>query len=256
VANAAAQFTLMTLNVAHGRKRGPHQALQTKRSIESNLDDVVALLLRHKPDVLALQEADGPSLITGKFDHVQYVADKAEYEHHLRGEHVKGKRLLSGTALLSLLPLHDPNSVTFKRSPPTFSKGFVHATVHWPGDGDVAVDIVSVHLDFLRKSVRQGQLQTLIEHFASRAGPRIVMGDFNCQWTDKDSPLPALADALGLHAYRPEAGGLNTFPKLRRRLDWILISRELEFASYRVLDAVVSDHRAVLCQVRFAVEHL
>ena len=32
-------------------------------------------------------------------------------------------------------------------------------------------------------------------------------------------------------------------------LDWILISPELEFAGYRTLDAVVSDHRAVVAEV-------
>ena len=242
----------MTLNIAHGRKRGPHQALQTRRSIESNLNDIATLLRRQKPDLVALQEADGASAFTGRFDHVQYLADKAQYACSIRGEHVRGKRLVSGTALLSTRPLHQPVCVAFAPSPPTFSKGFVLATVDWPGDVDVQINVVSVHFDFSRKSVRRKQAQELIDHLADRPGPLIVMGDLNCQWTSKDSALRTLAEAMNLQAYQPHAAGMTTFPKLGRRLDWILISRELLFVSYEVLDDVVSDHRAVAAELRLA----
>ena len=240
---------LMTLNIAHGRKSGPHQALQTKRSIESNLNDIAAMLRRRKPDLVALQEADGPSAFTGKFDHVQYLADKAEYAFSMRGEHLETKRFSSGTALLSVLALHHPLSVTFAPSPPTFPKGFVRCTVAWPGETNVQIDVVSVHFDFSRKSVRRKQVQELIDHLADHPRPLIVMGDLNCQWTDKGSALRTLAEALDLQAHRPEAADLKTFPKLKRRLDWILISPELSFSDYQVLEEVVSDHRAVISEV-------
>ena len=242
----------MTLNVAHGRKRGPHQALQRTKSIKSNLDDVGALLLRHQPDLVALQEADGPSVLTGKFDHVQHIAECARYEYAFRGEHAKGKRLCSGTALLCSQPLQHPQSVKFAPSPPTFSKGFVRATLDWPGNADGQVDVVSVHFDFSRKSVRRKQARELIRNLADRPGPPgalVVVGDFNCQWKDKTSPLHTLADELDLHAYRPDAAGLTTFPRLRRRLDWVLISPALTFASHTVLRDRVSDHRAVLVEL-------
>ena len=242
-------LSVMTLNIAHGRKRGPHQALQTTRSIQSNLDEVAAVLTSHKPDLVALQEADGPSVLTGKFDHVQRLADEANYPFSVRGEHVKMKRHISGTALLSMLPLHDPTSVTFEPSPPTFSKGFVVSTANWPG-ADVQVDVVSVHLDFSRKSVRKKQVRELVDHLSNRDNPLIVMGDFNCQWSDRKSAVHELAKSLDLQAYQPEGDDMNTFPKLRRRLDWILISRDLTFAEYRVLDDKVSDHRAVVADVK------
>ena len=245
-------LSVMTLNIAHGRKRGPHQALQTTRSIESNLTEVAAVLKRHKPDLVALQEADGASVLTGKFDHVQRLADEAVYPFSMRGEHVKMKRHSSGTALLSSLPLHDPRSITFEPSPPTFSKGFVICTANWPGEPDVQVDVVSVHLDFSRKSVRKKQVQEMIDHLSNRDGPLIVMGDFNCQWQARKSAVHKLATSLDLHAYEPEADDMNTFPKLRRRLDWILISRDLTFAKYQVLSEKVSDHRAVIAEVKLA----
>ena len=243
---------LMTVNVAHGRKRGPHQALQPKRRIRSNLGEVAAMLRQLRPDLVALQEADGPSMLTGRFDHVTHLADQAEYAFSFRGDHVRGKRLASGTALLSMRPLLEPVSVRFAPSPPTFCKGFVCATLDWPGNGTTRVDVVSVHFDFLRKSVRLKQVGQLVRHLADRTGPLIVMGDFNCQWSDRRSALRTLAEARQLRAYRPGAMGMKTFPKLGRRLDWVLISPELEFAEYAVVKATVSDHRPVACVVKLA----
>jgi endonuclease/exonuclease/phosphatase family metal-dependent hydrolase len=51
----------------------------------------------------------------------------------------------------------------------------------------------------------------------------------------------------GLQAYRPEALDLGTYGS--RRLDWILISADLEFNSYKVLPDVVSDHRGVVAEI-------
>ena len=76
------------------------------------------------------------------------------------------------------------------------------------------------------------------------------MGDFNCEWTDPHSPLRKIAEALSLQAYQPEAEGMTTFPTLKKRLDWILISPELEFVSCKVLPDVVSDHLAVVAGLK------
>ena len=43
---------VLTLNIAHGRKRGPHQLLQRRRSIRANLDDVAEVIRREGPRVI------------------------------------------------------------------------------------------------------------------------------------------------------------------------------------------------------------
>ena len=78
------------------------------------------------------------------------------------------------------------------------------------------------------------------------------MGDFNCEWGSDDSPLCALAKRLGLKTHRPEAPGLATFPRSKKRLDWILLSGELELVTHAVLDDVVSDHRPVVAKIAMA----
>lgn len=245
------ELTVMTLNAAHGRADGIHQALLSEESIAENLDKIASLMKHASPDVVALQEADGPSLWSGQFDHVAYLAEAGGYEHAYRGEHVSGFSLSYGTAVLSRYGLESPASITFPANPPLFPKGFVVSEVVLPGIGPVTV--VSVHLDFARQSVRQRQVERLVEELAGRPRPLIVMGDFNCDWDD-ESTLPMLAEQLGLRPFEPNDTS-TTFPKLGKRLDWIFVSDGIEFVDYQVGDRGLSDHQAVMARLRISDAH-
>ncbi|MBN2255336.1 MAG: endonuclease/exonuclease/phosphatase family protein [Deltaproteobacteria bacterium] len=239
---------VMTLNIAHGRKNGRHQLLRRTSTIQANLDDVAVVLQRQSPDVVALQEADGPSAWSGSFDHVRYVAEKAGLAYSIRGEHVKRKNTSYGTAILSDFPIDTSVSVTFSPSPPTFSKGYVMSTVEVPGNR--AVDVVSVHLDFSRKAIRERQALEIAERLRKRTRPLIVMGDFNCDWASREMTLRLLMDSLRLTAYCPGAKNMITFPKSNRRLDWILVSSDFEFVTCNVIGDTLSDHQGVIADVR------
>ncbi|MHC4732089.1 MAG: endonuclease/exonuclease/phosphatase family protein [Planctomycetota bacterium] len=234
----SAPLRVMTLNVAHGRGTAAHQTGLGKDELEVNLEAVARMLRRERPAVVALQEADGPSFWSGEFDHVRRLAARAGYPHRFRGRHVDAPRLSYGTALLAARPLENPVSHRFAPSLPTPLKGFVVATVG-------PVDVVSVHLDFLRAGVRRRQVAEMIEALRTRGRPLILLGDLNLEWGDT---LRHLADALDLKAFAPDATDLATFQD--RRLDWILISRELEFVRYAVVPDALSDHRAVVADVR------
>jgi len=56
------------------------------------------------------------------------------------------------------------------------------------------------------------------------------------------------------HAYAPEADDLVTFPSRERRLDWVLVSKEIAFVGHRVLADAVSDHRAVAADLRLIAD--
>ena len=73
--------------------------------------------------------------------------------------------------------------------------------------------------------------------------------DFNTRWDKEDSALHLIARELGLSPYKPEQTGLETFAPSGRRLDWILISPEFRFHSYKVINDSVSDHRAVVAEL-------
>jgi endonuclease/exonuclease/phosphatase family metal-dependent hydrolase len=77
-----------------------------------------------------------------------------------------------------------------------------------------------------------------------------VLGDFNCEWNERKRSLDRLRQELAL---RPaESTGHATFPSWRPliRLDWILVSEELDFASYDTLPDRLSDHLGVVADVR------
>lgn len=227
---------VMTFNIAHGRATSFHQALVPAARIRENLAAIAATL---DADVVALQEADGPSLWSGRFDHVDALASQGGFADRHRGSHMRLLGLDYGTALLSRRPLNEKRAVTFAPSFPTPSKGFVVAAVDLEG---APVDVVSLHLDFARASVRARQLGELKAALAERARPAIVMGDFNCEYDG--------IERLGLTAYRPDARDLATYPAFRKRLDWILISRGLGFCDYRTIPGPLSDHSAVVAEVR------
>ena len=239
---------VMTLNLAHGRSTGFHQALKLRRTIRRNLGAVADVLRRERPDVVAFQEADGPSFWSGGFDHVEFVAEAAGLGWRVRGRHVVAPRMQYGTALAAL-PLAEPLSVTFAPSPPTFSKGFVVSTVTHPRAPDRPIDIVSVHLDFARAAIRRRQIETLVDELRGRDRLRVVVGDFNTSWGAREQVLRRLAEALGMRCHDPDAP-LVTFPFHKARLDWIFASRDLDIIEHRVLPDIVSDHRGVVAGLR------
>lgn len=238
---------VMTLNVAHGRRDGFHQALQQRDRIEKNLSAIAGELERVEPDLVALQEADGPSIWSGRFDHVRYLCGASPLPYSARAEHVRAWRLSYGTALVSATPLKDASASRFRRC--LLPKGFLAATLDFPSLPGGEVDVVSLHLDSFLPVARRAQAADLVRAFSPRRRPLVIMGDFNCGWRSPRSGLRVLASALGLKAYRPGSDRLSTYPRMGRRLDWILVSPELEFRSHRVLTDPLSDHRAVVADL-------
>ncbi len=238
-------LTVMTVNMAHGRADRFHQALLRKRTIKNNLERISRLLERVEPDVVAVQEADGPSAWSGRFDHVKWLAENAGYGWHMRGSHARMAGLDYGTGLLCRRAAREASSVAFARTPPTPRKGMVVATVEHHG---VAIDVISVHLDFARKRARRAQVESIIALVKERNRPVIIAGDLNAEWVEGGAPK-TLADALNLQAWQPREE-MVTFPSFGKRLDWILVSPHLEILEQKVLPETVSDHRAVVAQLR------
>lgn len=237
---------VMTLNIAHGRGDSFHQLFQSTATTLENLDTIAMVLKREAPDVASLQETDIRSFWNGNLDQVDFLAKYGSFDRSVRGTHVDGLGLSYGTALVANLELANAESVTFNPRRTALPKGFVVSSVAWPDSECIEVDIVSVHLDFARESTRREQASELVATLRSRNRPVIVMGDFNTDWRQPDSALRLIADELGLRSYEPEDPTHVTFPSSGERLDWILVSPEIGFSSYRVVGDVVSDHFGVL----------
>lgn len=270
---------VMTLNTAHGRGNSLSQFFLNEGEIRRNLDRIATLIRRHAPDVVALQEADGPCAWSGSFDHVAYLAERSGFAHHWRGEHgtytLGNFTLTYGTALMSRGELHNRHSRHFGLSWRD-SKGFVSAQLvgksekqphqreeefpvgpaPLPGitqikEGWDTITFVSLHLDFLLRLNRKDQLQMLSSAFENVAsGKLVIMGDFNCTWESDRGLLREFCRAHRLHAFRPRVH-MPTFPTRapRRRLDWILCSEAIQFKSHAVVNEPISDHCVVVAEL-------
>ena len=242
---------VLTLNLAHGRKNGINQLFKSAATIRRNLEEIATVLEKQGADVVALQEADAPSFWSGGFDHVAGLAGQAGYPYFVSSNQANSWFFSYGTALLSKVALSGVVHHTFRPSPPTMNKGYTLGQIAWqPGAAaPVLVDLVSVHIDFSRKSVREQQIAELTGTLAGRGNPIIIMGDFNSDWFADEPGVRALAEQSDLHVYRPDADDLPTYSKTKR-YDWILISKQLEFVSLEVLPDVLSDHSAVVAEIR------
>ncbi|MBN2145259.1 MAG: endonuclease/exonuclease/phosphatase family protein, partial [Candidatus Aureabacteria bacterium] len=243
-------ITVMTLNMAHARKGTSNGTTNKKNRIENNLNHIVKVITHEHPLVVALQEADGETYRPDNFNQVEFISEKAKYPYIETGYHVIKKNFVYGTALLSLYPLSHTEMTTFLPSPPTPLKGFVVSRMKWPFPSwNKEVDVISLHLDFLRKHVRMKQVEQIIQKLKTRGKPLIVMGDFNCEPDIRENTLQYFCENLNLKMYNPYSVELVTFQLFKKRLDWILISPDFEFKSYRVLKDKISDHSGVIAEI-------
>jgi endonuclease/exonuclease/phosphatase family metal-dependent hydrolase len=230
-----------------------NQALLRGKTIRNNLIDVATFLEALETDVVALQEADAPSRWSGNFDHVELLAEHTAMPCMVHGTHASNRWYNFGTALISVQPFAETLIHDFVPSRPTTTKGFVMGTVLWNPRGSLSaplkLNLVSVHLDFSRQSVRTAQVSEMIDILGDRDGSLVVMGDFNTNWVAEDSSLKYLAQALGLHAWKAEDDSISTYHSKDTRLDWILLSQDLKFIGHEVMQQVVSDHRAVWAEI-------
>jgi endonuclease/exonuclease/phosphatase family metal-dependent hydrolase len=244
---------VLSLNISHGRNTALNQLFVNKKDTYRNLDRIALLLEQTAPDVVALQEADAPSRWSGNFDHVAYVAEQSGFHCFVHGLHSQRWISSYGTALLSRGRPAKSASVQFSPSWPSKQKGYLSSTFDWSAGGQrLSITLVSVHLDFLRASVRDQQVREMVAGLSDIGGPLILMGDFNSQWGDGKSPVHRLADELNLRAFDPGLGGLGTYKKSTgKRLDWILVTKDLEFTNYKVLPDVVADHFGVYAEISY-----
>ena len=253
IAFTAETLMVMSLNIAHGRKDGINQLFLSGATIRKNLDEIAAVLSHSGADIVALQEADAPSRWSGNFDHIALLAEQADYPAAVHTAHARSWLFNYGTAILSQADFTETLNYTFEPSPPTLNKGFTLAQILWQPHGQdqppVLIDIVSVHLDFSRKQIRERQIREITQALEGRDNPLIILGDFNSDWLADELVVRALANDNELKGYRPAADDLATYPSGNKRLDWILISNTLEFISYEVLPDVLSDHKAVLAEI-------
>jgi endonuclease/exonuclease/phosphatase family metal-dependent hydrolase len=242
---------VLSLNLAHGRGDSFTQFFVSGSQIRHNLSEIADFLKRENADIVTLQEADAPSRWSGKFNHVEFLAREAGYPWYTHAHHVSNWFGTYGTAVMSRFPIIEGYGINFKPTPPSTKKGFTLAEIEWRSGQDngerIVIDVVSVHLDFARRSKRIDQIEEMNKVLKGRANPAIVLGDFNNDWVDGARELQVLAEKIQLTTHRPEANHLVTY--FEDRFDWILISEEFNFCNYYAAPDILSDHLAVVSEI-------
>ena len=85
----------------------------------------------------------------------------------------------------------------------------------------------------------------------SRTNAVIILGDFNSNWQTTDSVIRVLAKCSNAQVFEPNSINHGTYKQGKHRLDWALLSEDLQFKQYQVLPDIVSDHRAIIVEVTY-----
>lgn len=211
-----------------------------------NLDTIARVIERENPDIVALQEAELGSRWSGDFDHIDHVARACGLSVLATTAFVNVPgRYEYGTAIIGSAEVIASGGAAFAAHG-RWRKGFTTASLRVRG---IALDVVSLHLDHASTSIRSRQADEIVQALRDRTAPLVVLGDFNDGW-HAQSPARRLSESLDLVADRPLARGPATFA-FGRRIDWILASRDFVIVAQHVLvDDRLSDHRAVLADIR------
>lgn len=96
-----------------------------------------------------------------------------------------------------------------------------------------------LHLD-LNPVTRRKQIDELSSKLSRFKGRKVIMGDFNCSLSELDVLLEENSMKSAFEA--------KTFPawNAREQRDYVLISRSINVREFRILDEVLSDHKAVM----------
>lgn len=161
-----------------------------------------------------------------------------------------------GLAIISRHPIQNVEVRRLKQydlGSRTRSRFALSATMRTPGGN---LRLWNAHLDTrINAHERVEQIQPLIREAANSPGAQLIGGDFNTNdvyWFRNWVPLPrgplhtgAIRRVMEHHEFTtPFLEAVNTFPKLRRHLDWIFV-RNAKILAAGIEPAAFSDHHAV-----------
>ncbi len=252
-------FTIFNLNIMHGRNsKSPIWPLRfSRKKIENNLQKIVSLAKENNPDVITLQEVDQSSVMSGNFNQFDFLDIKLDYPHKYFAPScsvvLKNKKIfVSGNAIFSKYPLKNCKAFNFDFSFPTERQGFVVADLELP-DSRI-LTITSIHLvwiDWVRLNSRARQLNLIQRVVTERKNPHVIAGDMNCGLSSKETSLRSFVNNLELNVPEPKNRNTATSPSWNpnKRIDWVFVSKEMNFISYKTLQQKVSDHLAILAEI-------
>lgn len=228
-----------------------------REEIKFNLKKIINCIITHNPDVITLQEIDEHSILSGSFNQFEFMGNILKYPYSYFAPSCSvsvfdKKIFISGNAIFSRFPLEKCESWKFDITFPTDRMGFVIADMNLPNGKNLT--LISTHLvalDWMRWDSRAREIDLLKQAIRVRNKPTILAGDFNCDFFGKESSLRTLTQTMELKPYMNEGENLSTYPSWNpiKRIDWVLISKNMEFRLHETVTAQLSDHLANFAQI-------
>lgn len=255
------RLRILTFNIAHGRGLSPIQGLTMVRKLRVNLRRIARLIVKLKPDVVALQEIDQYSRWAGNFDQLHYLQSHTGYQHAIFGINNRREGLLNlsyGNAILSRHPIIESENIVFGSSK-VGEKGFLYVELDVGGR---RLPVLNLHLHYRSRVHRFRQIERIMDYVTGKTHdrrdhwhmPPIVCGDLNNSVNKPDATAELLRYFMlhGDYSLHPQGG--RTFPSAlpSRGLDFVFLPPACREVQCEVVRSFLSDHRPVL--VDFALQ--
>jgi endonuclease/exonuclease/phosphatase family metal-dependent hydrolase len=211
------------------------------RNLQFDLNRVLALIEKHQPDIVALQEIDS------RRPRATGVAEPFKALQAALGPHSVGAKTITtadgeyGQALISRWPIRNAeiHDISYREREP---RRAIRCDIDAPSG---TVRVIATHLGLSVKE-RRGQAKALLELVGAAALTTIVLGDFN-DWFWVGSVREVLATRL------PTRSQLRTFPSICPifRFDRVYCSPTSVMVNVRTDTSArtLSDHLPVIADI-------
>jgi len=253
IAASGGTLRVMTWNIHHGEG--------TDKKVD--VDRIAKVILREKPDVVALQEIDRGVERSGKIDIITRLADLTDMTYAF-GKTIDFQGGEYGNAFLTRFPILEERNRRFGLIQPGEQRGLLQLILDVRGE---EVVVANTHLESSSNDSARassiGELRTTLRGYSPR--PVVVCGDFN------DEPESRVMTELKKD-YADSWATLGrgegfTFPSdtPKRRIDYVLVLNnskpdsafaavQLRPLSARVLQSSASDHLPLLVEFELRTE--
>jgi len=230
------RFLLYNIRYGTGRLPLPFPWSGYFRRTAGNMADIQDFICSHEPDIVGLVEVDSGSYRTGGINQAEQMACGMSHYHAYRSKYADGH-------FAHRVPLMNRQGNAF-----VVRDGLHQAQFHYFTQGikrlviELEFDYMAVYLVHLALTakVRQRQLRDLYELVGRNTKPKIVAGDFNVFWGDREMHEFLGATGLVNANVRNEASFPSWAPT--RQLDFILYSPEIKARRFWIPRVSYSDH--------------
>lgn len=261
---------IATYNIAHGRGATDGNWEEIGSEKQKRIQQIARLIDEANVDIVVLNEVDFIATWSGHQNQAEAIARLAGFPHWVEQRNMDFRFLYGswkfGNAILSQYPIDNVQSVEF----PPYKNWEDRLAGHKRGvvcafriSPDRRIRVLAVHLEHRSEDVRVASARKIVELAGSTDIPLIAAGDFNSTPIDfpraertatGQNAMAVLADSGQFKMRRRVSPGPEdmTFPSNQpsQVIDWILIPGEWDFATYRVVDSGLSDHRPVIAEVK------